>query len=344
MDRIIRTALDMVGLSSSPSKPTPKPSPKRPASGVLHGQAKRAKQFVETPKGVYYNAPYVGVGVTTLTDLEDEEGYSYASQIATGPQVDLTPKGVKTKTSIKTKAQTKLTLEETRRKELELKKEYQRKLAGLKKGGQPIEVETICETPTRITSTVKKPKRQLKNMPSKYADYPTKEKWKLHPTIRARELSDPEKIRAEVQEPEYALCDAEIRDGMWQIMDQMETFTKQYFGLTDGVKVGKDGVVSADFYKDLSPETAKVIGCVASGGPSGTYGWHNLFIDEQKRRALVMAIIGNVLTEQVFQHLLFGGTDRQIAAMIKLEEEYKDSDGKFSHHPDVPFLPTNKHP
>jgi hypothetical protein len=333
MDRIVRTALDFIGLSSSPSKPSPKPSPKRPASSVLRGQAKRVRHFEDIPASVYQNARYEGAATVTMTESEDGEVYSYASHISSGPRVKLTPKGMQTKTKTPKTA----TPAELARQLRDLRKEN----AALRKGDPAIQVETIGETPTRTMTTAKKLKRatlsrETGDLPPEYDAYSTKKKWKLHSIFRARELNDPKKFRAEVQGPEYALRDAEIRDGMRQIMDQMETFTKAYFGHTEGVKVGnEDGVVPTDFYKKLSPETAKVIGCVASGGPSGIYGWHNLFIDEQKRRALVMAIIGNVLTEQVFQHLLFGGTDSQIATMIKLGEKYEDSDGT----PIYPSLP-----
>ncbi|KAF1851572.1 uncharacterized protein K460DRAFT_240622, partial [Cucurbitaria berberidis CBS 394.84] len=162
-----------------------------------------------------------------------------------------------------------------------------------------------------------------------------REKWEAKPNLRAREVIAKNPVRAkaaienEIKEPEYALRDAEIRDGLWQIMDQMERFALAFFQFEH---LSEDGVLPTRWYKDLTPQTAKIIGCVASGGPAGVHGWHDLFIDEQKRRALVCAIIGNVLVEQVFQHILFGGRAAEIKAVAALQEKHRNEDGELPWH------------
>jgi hypothetical protein len=116
----------------------------------------------------------------------------------------------------------------------------------------------------------------------------------------------------------------EIRDAMWDVTDLMESFVEDHFGFV------LEGKLMPAFFKRFSLETAKVIGCVASGGPGGVAGWHALFIDPVKRKALVMGIMGNVLVEQVFQHIFFGGQERDVKEMTELQKEHKDEDGKFA--------------
>ncbi|RMZ67325.1 endoribonuclease l-psp [Pyrenophora seminiperda CCB06] len=158
----------------------------------------------------------------------------------------------------------------------------------------------------------------------------TEQIWLTDPNLRARVLNDKNKIIAELAEPEYTCRDAEIRDAIWQIMGQIEQFAKQHFsGKVSNTYTGgmPAGTVSARFYQKLGHDTAKVINCTCSGGPSGVYGWHDLFLNDQKRRALVCAIIGKVLTEQVFQHMFFGGSEENLQQLAALQEKYRDHDG-----------------
>ncbi|KAF1835276.1 hypothetical protein BDW02DRAFT_496271 [Decorospora gaudefroyi] len=165
-------------------------------------------------------------------------------------------------------------------------------------------------------------------MPDRWEDLSAAQQWKKNPNRRARQLKKAKAIRDDVKEPEYALRDAEIRDGLFKLMDQMQRLGKAFFaGDVDHPDAESEDVLPATFYRQFTRETAKIIGCVASGGPSGQYGWHSLFLDGQKRRTLVCAIIGNVLTEQVFQHMFFGGTADQIQAILQLQVKHRNQDG-----------------
>jgi hypothetical protein len=135
-------------------------------------------------------------------------------------------------------------------------------------------------------------------------------------------------ILGDIQDPEYALCDVEIRDGLWHLMNLMDRLAQRYFAFDVHQH---NSTIPESFFNQISPETAKIIGCVASVGPGGVQGWHNLFLDEQKRRALVMAIVGNVLVEQVFRHIFFGGIAKHIRRLTELQKEHKNEDGKFTH-------------
>lgn len=159
------------------------------------------------------------------------------------------------------------------------------------------------------------------------------DEWTNNPNARARRIVERyrttsearERIKQELGEPEYAFRDTEIRDGLWQIMDKMERFATKFFSFESN---DKDRLTRS--FRLMTPETIKVIGCVASGGPGGQDGWRDLFFDEQQRRALVCAIIGNVLVEQVFQHAFFGGTMADFETLSTLQERLRDEDGKFS--------------
>jgi hypothetical protein len=62
--------------------------------------------------------------------------------------------------------------------------------------------------------------------------------WNLSPNRKALELiheaqylklNPASMIQKSIGEPEYALRDIEVRDGLWQVMNQMESFSKAYF-------------------------------------------------------------------------------------------------------------------
>jgi hypothetical protein len=161
------------------------------------------------------------------------------------------------------------------------------------------------------------------------------EAWNRSPNRRALELiREAQRLRLDaasmiqesIGEPEYALRDVEVRDGLWQIMNQMEEFSKAHF--TFDVPEDAHHIALTETFRSMSKETVKVIGCVASGGPEGEQGWRSLFYDQEKRQALVCAIIGNVISEQVLQHIFFGGEPGQVRAVARLQSEYQNEDGK----------------
>jgi hypothetical protein len=174
-------------------------------------------------------------------------------------------------------------------------------------------------------------------------EYEDETPWDHEPNSQARKVlasvnGDVRKARRFIQmdfqrnglipEPEYALREAEIRDGLWQVMDKMEQFTKKYFDFTGFNDVPKNRTILHErFLKHLQPETIRVIGFVASGGPGGDDGWRELFFNRQKRRALICAIIGNVVTEQVYQHAFFGGQDREMRQLEEIQIEHHNDDG-----------------
>jgi hypothetical protein len=325
MSGFVRGALEALGLSSLPARPMQK----RPPGSVLREQYKRQK--VNDGPTTYNRSTYGRRGGTASVDQsDDDDDYAAASQLAGPPRPQIRVTGVRRPKKVAATEQERL---EAKIRKYEAKTNALRTAAGL----PPLEEEVIAGNVEEVLAgpptlsprpqTSKKSKTRIPEdvKPEDWDTFTPEQKWAKQPNLRVLELIyHPEKVRAEVKEPEYALRDAEIRDGIWHVMEQMEIFASQHFGRKEDVEIA----MPSKFFKTLSKETAKVIGCVASGGPSGVLGWHNLFIDQQKRRALVMAIIGNVLTEHVFQHLFFGGTPKDIAAMTTLQEKYANEDGK----------------
>ncbi|KAF2006578.1 hypothetical protein P154DRAFT_219732 [Amniculicola lignicola CBS 123094] len=127
-------------------------------------------------------------------------------------------------------------------------------------------------------------------------------------------------------EPIYAFKDVEIRDGMWANMDRIQLLVKEFFTWEHQ---GGNATLRRAF-QSMEPETVRVIGCIASGGPGAQEGWRRLFKVGVQRRALVAGIIGNVLVEQVYQHALFGGTKEQLRDLQRIQIKEADRDGKSS--------------
>lgn len=135
--------------------------------------------------------------------------------------------------------------------------------------------------------------------------------------------SDP----ARKSEPLYSLRDIEIRDGLWQLNDKLESFTMEHYNFDFGANgPGNKELLDTQLAK-MPQATVDLIGCVASGGPSGPTGWRNLFFNKQKRRALVCAIIGEILEGQVLEHLFFGCSAEHEQNLERLQQEHAGDDG-----------------
>ncbi|KZM21102.1 hypothetical protein ST47_g7767 [Ascochyta rabiei] len=154
-----------------------------------------------------------------------------------------------------------------------------------------------------------------------------KEKWSTKPNRRAREFleehgHDAAAMLQDLQEPAYVCRDTEIRDGLRKMTNEMEGFAKEHFSFTVN-----DHSLLRPALERMERETVKIIGSVASDGPAGASGWEDLFLAPDKRQALVCAIMGNVLIEQVFQHMFFGGTEAQIQQVAAIQYEHRHEDG-----------------
>lgn len=338
------TVLDALGFSSLPAPTT---SPKRKASDEHRGRTKRARYDAEAYRNAPYgssddsachvNDKYLPTGSKTKTktpsvkptanlpDISEEESDGpIVPEKARKASQTFTPKPQTGSFTVKSPVPNGAN---------------KRSIATPKtKGTTPLKPITSPPKP-KSTTTESLPKRtrvtlspgaealNWSNIMSPSA------KWSSSPSKRALELALPTTINdakrailKELQEPEYTCRYVEIRDGLWAIMDSLEQFSAESF--TFDVDVNATGRLSETFFKQFSAESAKVIGCVASGGPAGVQGWHDLFVDGTKRRAVVMAVVGNVLVEQVFGHLLFGGTTDQVTLVNGLQQEFRDEDGK----------------
>lgn len=168
-------------------------------------------------------------------------------------------------------------------------------------------------------------------------------RWSKQPNSHARTLlaahgNNTKVFLRSLEEPLYAVRDAEIRDALWEMTSQIQDFAKQHFSFQVTDEAQLRAVLPI-----LPKETVKIIGVVASGGPGGAKGWEELFLESQKRQALVCAIVGNVLVEQVLQHLFFGGSKVQLEQMGRVQDLLKHEDGEFASkkHNILHLLQTN---
>jgi hypothetical protein len=170
--------------------------------------------------------------------------------------------------------------------------------------------------------------------PSPGSSIPDDGSWDDAPNLRAQDfILEAQRSRGDaayliqrsIREPEYSLRDVEIRDGLWQMYSQMEDFSRVHFAFD--FQKDTQHVALENMFGSMSRETVKIIGCVASGGPEGEDGWRSLFYDQEKRHALVCAILGNVISEQVLQHIFFGGAPEDIEDVAILQERHRDADG-----------------
>ncbi|KAI8933661.1 hypothetical protein NX059_009382 [Plenodomus lindquistii] len=122
--------------------------------------------------------------------------------------------------------------------------------------------------------------------------------------------------------PLYTIRDVEIRDTLDDICDQIRTLSRDHFGAAN-----THFAVDTRFFERLTDDTARLVGCVASGGPGGEQGWIELFDNVQKRRALICAMVGNLLVEQVLRHPFFGGGEEGSEEVGGAEERFRDGDG-----------------
>lgn len=155
-------------------------------------------------------------------------------------------------------------------------------------------------------------------------------RWSKQPNSHARTLlaahgNNTKAFLRSLEEPLYAVRDAEIRDALWEMTSQIQDFANQHFSF----QVTDEAQLRA-VLPTIPKETVKIIGVVASGGPDGAKGWEELFLDSQKRQALVCAIVGNVLVEQVLKHLFFGGSKVQLEQTGRVQDLLKHEDGEFA--------------
>jgi hypothetical protein len=163
--------------------------------------------------------------------------------------------------------------------------------------------------------------------------------WSKQPNSHARTLlaahgNNKKAFLRSLEDPLYAVRDAEIRDALREMASQIQDFAQQHFSfqVTDETQL-------RSVLPILPRETVRIIGFVASGGPVGAKGWEELFLDSQKRQALVCAIVGNVLVEQVLQHLFFGGEKLQLKQMERVQDKLRHDDGEFaSENHSVPHV------
>jgi len=114
-------------------------------------------------------------------------------------------------------------------------------------------------------------------------------------------------------------------DDLWNLI---LAFSVRYFGydVSDDLKTK----YLLQLGTTLSPEFVQFAGSIAVGGPCGTAGWEELFLDPSLRTVLLAGVLWKVFKEHVFASLLFGGSKAELNELQKMEVDQKDDDGKLT--------------
>jgi hypothetical protein len=127
----------------------------------------------------------------------------------------------------------------------------------------------------------------------------------------------------------YVKRDEEMEWELFLLWERIYNIVNKYFDY--GIEDKDKGLWLRSLAIRFSNEFVRFAGFIADGGPCGTAGWEEIFLELELRKALVCGVIWKVLKEHVFANLLFGGTDWQLETLLKMEAEAGDTEGKV--HP-----------
>jgi hypothetical protein len=146
----------------------------------------------------------------------------------------------------------------------------------------------------------------------------------------------------ELQEPVYALRDVEVRDMMWKIQDGIEDVAALFQGNLPKRWGDDKSRTLTRIYESRDVSTSRILKGVAGAVRwTDDEEWHDTFASDNKRRALVCGIIGNMLVEQVFKHPFFGGDAATIDTLFDLQKELRDEDAFARKHASATVLATH---
>lgn len=91
-------------------------------------------------------------------------------------------------------------------------------------------------------------------------------------------------------------------------------------------------------YKEPDVSTQRVLEWVAGRRWAEDAAWHELFDNKDKRQAVVLGVLGNVLVEQVLKHPFFGGDSHIIHAIYNSTEELREEDAFSRKHASATLL------
>lgn len=131
----------------------------------------------------------------------------------------------------------------------------------------------------------------------------------------------------------YLSSDKEITDLFNDLWNSIDTLSRNYF--SDVIPDAERQEWLGSIPKRLNPERAEdrefvhLVAQITVGGPCGIGSWEQIFLEPELRRGLVCGIIWRKLQGEVFDKMLFGGTDSQDKELLELEKSMaEDSDGK----------------
>ncbi|CAI6339835.1 unnamed protein product [Periconia digitata] len=132
-------------------------------------------------------------------------------------------------------------------------------------------------------------------------------------------------LRMAAEDPDYTYSDVELVSELDYLRKLMESFTAEY--CAHGCKAGDMTERLRKAFLNMTPETTRIYCNVASGGPGGPGGWHQFFQDKEKMQAFALAVIGNVVVEQVLHHVAFGADEKLLDKLKGVQSRLRNHDG-----------------
>ncbi|KAE9968590.1 hypothetical protein EG328_007484 [Venturia inaequalis] len=133
-------------------------------------------------------------------------------------------------------------------------------------------------------------------------------------------------------EMSYLSRDKEIADLFNDLWNSVDTLSSGHF--SDAIPDAEKQNWLLSVPKMLHPKRAQdcefvdLVAQIAVGGPCGIGSWEQIFLEPELRRGLVCGIIWRKLQIEVFDKMLFGGSDSQEKELLELEKGMAEhSDG-----------------
>ncbi len=106
-------------------------------------------------------------------------------------------------------------------------------------------------------------------------------------------------------------------DSLEVLQDEVFDYTSKFFLFT--IPQTRQDSILKELSNSMSPQLVLYVSTVAVGGPNGSDGWKELFIDKRLRRAVVFGVIARTLREHVLMSVYFGADEEQEMVLKVLE-------------------------
>lgn len=146
-------------------------------------------------------------------------------------------------------------------------------------------------------------------------------------------------------EMSYLASDKKIADLFNDLWNSIDSLSRDHF--SDIIPDTQKQKWLLSIPKSLHPKCAQdcefvhLVTQITVGGPCGIGSWEEIFLEPELRRGLVCGIIWRKLQWEVFDKMLFGGTDSQEKELLDLEKDMAEHSDGMSLVPMICWRLTN---